>query len=313
MRASAVGQGKLRSAHWPDRTAYRHRRRAHKVFAVVATLLLVLPWIGYRYVRQMLPGHEVAVEPAPVPAVAMSGPGRTSAPGARPRGATPASPTAAPAPSAVVAPAPVAAPDRRDTETRLAAVREGVISGDDAKVSENVEALDQAARSAMLLVDRGSAVHRIEARTLVREMPGVRAAGWIDPVNMLVVVAGAGMRSRSTIDGVCDRLARRGDASGIVVSVQDGTAATPARAGILSGPCQSHAGTRQGARALPAGSFDDDPALQGARAARRAESMRILEGSTPELPAEVPIAPAADEPIYLRLDPPPDPEPTPGT
>lgn len=312
MPASATGHAKVRRAHWPDRVAHRHRRRAHKVFLVVAALLLVLPWFGYRYVRQLFPGSAAAgvapssavapaPAPAPAPAVALAAPKRTTATVTAARGATPAPPASVRA----------AAPDRDDTEHRLAAVREGLISGDDTKVSENVEALDQAARSAMRLADRGSAVHRIEARTLVREMPGVRAAGWIDPVNMLVVVSGAGLRNRSTIDGVCDRLGRRGDPSGIVVNVQDGTASTPARAGMLSGACQPPAGNRQVARAPAAGSFDADPASQAARAARRAESMRILEESTPELPAEVPIAPPGDDPVYLRLDPPPETAPVP--
>ena len=39
--------------------------------------------------------------------------------------------------------------------------------------------------------------------------------------------------------------------------------------------------------------------------------MRILEESTPELPAEVPIAPPGDDPVYLRLDPPPETAPVP--
>lgn len=308
MPASATGHAKVRRAHWPDRVAHRHRRRAHKVFLVVAALLLVLPWFGYRYVRQLFPGSggagvapASAISPAPAATVALAAPKRTTATVTAARGATPAPPASVRA----------AAPNREDTENRLAAVREGVISGDDTKVSESVEALDQAARSAMRLADRGSAVHRIEARTLVREMPGVRAAGWIDPVNMLVVVSGAGMRNRSTIDGVCDRLGRRGDPSGIVVNVQDGTASTPARAGMLSGACQSTAGNRRIARAPAAASLDADPALQAARAARRAESMRILEESTPELPAEVPIAPPGNDPVYLQLDPPPEPAPVP--
>lgn len=299
MPASTARPPKARGAHWPDRVAHRHRRRAHKVFFAVAVLLLVLPWFAYRHVRGLVLGDE-AVDAAPAVITAAAKPEATPAAAARTRSATPL---------AAATPAP---PVSGETRARLAAVREGVMAGDDAKVSENVEALDQAARHAMRLADRGSAVHRIEARTLVQEMSGVRAAGWIDPFNMLVVVSGTGLRSRSTIDAVCERLARAGNVSEIVVSVQDGTASSPARSGIIDGACHPSASSPRGNRHIAgaaSGVSGDDPAMDPARTARRAESMRILEESTPELPAEIPFAPTVDAPIYLRLDPPPEPEP----
>ena len=43
-----------RTPYWPDRSALRRRRSARRAFWVAVALVLVLPWFGYRHVRDWL-------------------------------------------------------------------------------------------------------------------------------------------------------------------------------------------------------------------------------------------------------------------
>src|SRR5690606_32007628 len=67
-----------RTPYWPDRSALRRRRSARRAFWVAVALVLVLPWFGYRHVRDWL-RPEAGAPPVPVVADAASVPPVTRA------------------------------------------------------------------------------------------------------------------------------------------------------------------------------------------------------------------------------------------
>ena len=73
------GRGPRRKPYWPDRDAYRRRMSARRFSRVALVLVLVLPWFGYRHVRDWLAPPEDAqpveeVDAAHAPAT-VAGPG----------------------------------------------------------------------------------------------------------------------------------------------------------------------------------------------------------------------------------------------
>lgn len=247
-----------RQPHWPDRAAHLRRRRARKVFWVVAVLLLVLPWLGYRSVRDWI------------------GPGA-------------AEPPAAPIASGPKAPAP-AAPLRASTPVagpRLPA--QAAATAATADVDPNP---DQGQGDA-LLADRGSAVRREAGRREVETIAGVRAAGWVDRMSMVVVVSGGGTNAYQTIAEACRRLGLHGDVTGVAISVQEVAAGGRRPPASLSAECAANAagdaalqvagGRLLPGRAVRPGSSAADAAELEQRRIRQVESLRILSESTPEL------------------------------
>ena len=152
----------------------------------------------------------------------------------------------------------------------------------------------------MLLADRGSAIRREAARRDVSDIAGVRAAGWVDRMTVLLVMSSRG-GGHSAIADACRRLSAHGDVTGLAVRVQE-VAGDDVAAGALLGECrpgvaaagpvdalQPFPGTPLRAssdlRALvPAGAPEDDEAA-AERRRRAEESLRILSDTTPELPA----------------------------
>jgi hypothetical protein len=274
--------------YWPDRKAHLHRKRAHQAFYVLAVLVAVTPWFGYRYVRDAIHGDDDA-EPSALQDAASA--------------ATPAGRTAAPLPVH-------GGPDPASAARHMGAIRAATAAGDDAAMRAGVDAMNTASRQAMRLADPGRAVDREAARVAVQQLPGVRAAGWIDRTRLLVVTERGNVGAEAMIQTACLRLEPLGDTVGVVVSVQD--AAAGGRLHEASRSCRLAPGERvdEQPQSLPpqtptpqtysASSPDALPA-QGdvrpapvepdhvpardarAREARNEESMRILEETTPEM------------------------------
>jgi hypothetical protein len=277
--------------YWPDRKAHLHRKRAHQVFYVLAVLVAVTPWFGYRYVRDAIRGDDAAPSTSQDAASA----------------AAPARDTGTPLPVHD-------GPDPASAARHMGAIRAATAAGDDAAMRAGVDAMNTASRQAMRLVDPGRAVDREAARTAVQQLPGVRAAGWIDRTRLLVVTVRGDAGAEAMIDTVCLRLEPLGDTVGVVVSVQDtasgGRPRETSRSCRLapgeriepqpqlplvesaSTPSTSQTGRTGTAGALPAHGearltpIEADPKLTEhpeASEARNEESMRILEETTPEM------------------------------
>ena len=169
MARLGVNDKAARQPHWPDRAAHLRRRRARKVFRVVVVLLLVLPWLGYRSVRDWI------------------GPGAADPPAA-PVATVPAS---ADAGHAAPAAATSSAPSRptRDVEAvsasgaQVEALGRDAGRGDEEQVMARLASLDARTQREAMLADRGSAIRR-EPRARGRGDAGVRAAGWVDRMSM---------------------------------------------------------------------------------------------------------------------------------
>jgi hypothetical protein len=282
-----------RQPHWPDRAAHQRRRRARKVFWVVVVLLLVLPWLGYRSVRDWIgpgAGDPPAAPMASVPAA--STPVSPVRPAARPvaDGSVPALPDA----SAVVDVAEGAG-------EQIEAIGRDADLGDEDQVVARLASLDARSHRDAMLADRGSAVRREAGRREVETIPGVRAAGWVDRMSMVVVASGGGTNAYQMIAEACRRLGLHGDVTGVAITVQEVAAGGRRPASSLAAECAANAsgdaslqvagGRVLPGRALRAGgtvgaapdSAADAAELEQHRI-RQAESLRILSESTPALP-----------------------------
>jgi hypothetical protein len=277
--------------YWPDRKAHVHRKRAHQVFYVLAILVAVTPWFGYRYVRDVIRGDD------PTPSALQD-----VASAAAPLGGID---TAMPVHGGS---------DSASAARHMGAIRAAAAAGNDEAMRAGVDAMNTASRQAMRLVDPGRAVDREAARAAVQQLPGVRAAGWIDRTRLLVMTAGGDASAEAMTETVCRRLEPLGDTVGVVVSVQD--AATSGLPRETSRSCHSTHGEQVEpqppsasaststpstppqtdgagvAGALPAHGearlapveADPKPIEQPeANDARNEESMRILEETTPEM------------------------------
>jgi hypothetical protein len=268
-----------RAPYWPDRSAHRRRRLARRTFWVAVALVVVLPWSGYRLVRQWI-GQGMQDAPAAVD-VAQATTARTvvaHAPGPE---------------SSPVATAPAAGPAAggeapvHDVE----AIGRDARAGDGEAAVARLEGLDAQVHREALLADRGSAVRREAARRELAGMSHVRAAGWVDRMTLLLVATGRG-HGQSMIAEACRRLAGHGDVSGLAVRVQE-IAAGGIGAGAMIGECnprQAMAWTGGAPPGTPVwtqaeGNPGESPDAAAERRRRQEESLRILSESTPELPS----------------------------
>jgi hypothetical protein len=139
-------------------------------------------------------------------------------------------------------------------------------------------------------------VRREAARRELADMRGVRAAGWVDRMTLLLVASARG-QGASMIAEACGRLAAHGDVSGLAVRVQE-VADGIAGAGALMGECRPRPSApwadRQRGPDAPWKQADaqhesageaETPAIAAERRRRREESLHILSESTPELPS----------------------------
>ena len=284
-----------RTPYWPDRSALRRRRSARRAFRVAIALVLVLPWFGYRHVREWL-RPEADAPSAPVVADAASVPPATRARPSEARDPGPAGPPLVAAPADSDTPPDVA---ESDPDAGIDAIGRDARAGDGEGAAARLADLGARVHREVLLADRGSAIRREAARRDVSDIAGVRAAGWVDRMTVLLVMSSRG-GGHSTIAEACRRLATHGDVTGLAVRVQE-VAGDEVAAGALQGECrpgmqasdpvdplQPFPGTplraRGGQDAL-ADAEPEDPEAAQARRLREEESLRILSESTPELPA----------------------------
>jgi hypothetical protein len=143
------------------------------------------------------------------------------------------------------------------------------------------------------LADTTRQVDRESARVAAKRVPGVRSAVWIDRENLLLVVEENRYRTYDTIDQVCIGLQTLGDTLGVVVNLQSGAAQNGDELAILSRNCQLQPGDRaymQNNRQVDVISAEiraehraNNPGADAKARQTNAQSMKILEGSTPEL------------------------------
>lgn len=128
--------------------------------------------------------------------------------------------------------------DPAQTAAHLGAARVAALTGDQAALQRNVQAMSEDMRRSMKLPDATRPIDHEAARIIARAMPDVVSAVWIDRSNFLVRVAGAQARSERTIDELCYRLEALGDTLAVVVHLQDAAPETRDGMDTLSRNCQ---------------------------------------------------------------------------
>jgi phage tail protein X len=128
--------------------------------------------------------------------------------------------------------------DPSSTAAHLAAARVAALTGDQAAVQRNAEAIAEDMRRAMKMPDATRPIDHESARSVARAMPDVVSAAWLDRSNFLVRVRGAKARSERTIDELCYRLESLGDTLAVVVHLQNAKPQTPEEGDTLSRNCQ---------------------------------------------------------------------------
>lgn len=277
--------GSRRKPYWPDRDAHRRRLSARRFSRVALVLVLVLPWFGYRHVRDWLAPTREDVQAAEEIDAALA-PAATAVPvqGSGPSlvAAVPRSPGKA---------------GRTATQASggLDAIARDADAGDGERAVARLDALGAELHRQALLADRGNAVRREAARVELAGLPGVRGAGWVDRMTMLVLVP-AGGGAHGMVAEACRRLAGHGDATGLAVRVQE-VAASGVAGATLQGECRQGRpgvhllpgvrvplpGTGPSAGAGQGRSAEEDPEAAAQRRQRQEESLRILSETTPEL------------------------------
>ena len=124
------------------------------------------------------------------------------------------------------------------TASHMAGARMAAITGDQAGVQRNMQAMSEDMRRAMKLADPTRPINPEAARGIARGMPGVRSANWIDRNNLLLRVEGADLRIQQTIDELCYRLEPLGDTLAVVVHLQNAAPANRDQMDTLSRNCQ---------------------------------------------------------------------------
>ncbi len=167
--------------------------------------------------------------------------------------------------------------------------------GDQRAVETNMRAMQEDFRKSIKLADPSRAVDRESARVAAKGIAGVRSAVWLDRENLFAIVERNELRSYATIDRICLALEPLGDTLGVVVNLQSGAATNGDELEILSRNCQLAPGERafmQRERKIDVidPTFRAQHELNKTRTASHgdettanAESMRILEATTPEL------------------------------
>ena len=186
--------------------------------------------------------------------------------------------------------------DPLKTAGRFGAMQATALTGDRDGFKRNFESMHGDLMRSMRVPDATRRIDREAARTAVREVAGIRSAGWIDHENLLVRVDSNELRSQRTIDRLCMELEPLGDTLAVVIHVQSAAARSGEEMRTLSRNCQLQPGERafmQRQRQMDV--IPDDVRRQHraaqqsmrngdeGREARREEARRILEASTPEM------------------------------
>lgn len=124
------------------------------------------------------------------------------------------------------------------TAAHVGSARVAALTGDQAAVQRNAEAIAEDIRRAMRVPDAHRPIDHEAARSIARTMPGVVSAAWIDRTNFLVRVDNAQARSERMIDEICYGLESLGDTLAVVVHLQLAAPATRDGMDTLSRNCQ---------------------------------------------------------------------------
>ena len=186
--------------------------------------------------------------------------------------------------------------DPLKTAGRFGAMQATALTGNQDGFKRNFESMHGELMRSMRVPDATRRIDREAARTAVRGVTGVRSAGWIDHENLLVRVDSNELRTQRTIDRVCMELEPLGDTLAVVIHLQSAAARSGDEMRTLSRNCQLPPGERafmQRQRQMDV--IPDDvrrqhrAAQQSTRSrdqdreARREETRRILEATTPEM------------------------------
>ena len=180
------------------------------------------------------------------------------------------------------------------TAGRLAAVPLASVLGDEETARTQFNAAHADLMRSMKVADARRPIDRESARTVARQVPGVRSVVWVDRHNLLALVDGSRYRDQHTIDGICRQLEPLGDTLAVVVHLQDATARTGDELETINRNCQLRPGDvalaqtrrqldvidpeiRARHKAVNAAAPDADASQQ-----RADDAMRVLEASTPE-------------------------------
>jgi hypothetical protein len=128
--------------------------------------------------------------------------------------------------------------DPLKTAGHITAARLSALTGDQAGVQRNLNAMSDDMRRAMKLPDTNRPIDRETARAIARALPGVRSANWLDRHNLMVRVEGAHLRTAQTIDTLCWQLEPHGDTLAVVVHLQNATPRNRDEMDTLSRNCQ---------------------------------------------------------------------------
>lgn len=128
--------------------------------------------------------------------------------------------------------------DPLKTAGHITAARLSALTGDQAGVQRNLNAMSDDMRRAMKLPDANRPIDRETARAIARALPGVRSANWLDRHNLMVRVEGAHLRTFQTLDTLCWQLEPHGDTLAVVVHLQNATPRSRDEMDTLSRNCQ---------------------------------------------------------------------------
>lgn len=130
------------------------------------------------------------------------------------------------------------------TAGHIAGARAALLTGNQQAARQHVEAMARDISRSARLRDASRPINHEAARAVVRPMPGVRSAIWLDADNLAVMVDGQQYRDRDMIDRICVALEPLGDTLGVVVNLQDAKARNGDEAATLSRNCQLPEGQR---------------------------------------------------------------------
>lgn len=165
------------------------------------------------------------------------------------------------APTQVVTPQATLRPAQKAPETRrpqqagkpvnpleiaghIAGARVAAVTGNQQAAAHHVEAIASSVTRSARMYDPHRPVNPESARHVVRPIPGIRSAIWLDRTNFVVMVNGANYHNTNMIDTICLALEPLGDTLAVVVNLQDVTATTRDGAHTLSRNCQLPEGQR---------------------------------------------------------------------
>jgi hypothetical protein len=130
------------------------------------------------------------------------------------------------------------------TAGHIAGARAALLAGNQQAAQQHVDAMARDLSRSARLRDTRRPIDHEAARAVLRPIPGVRSAIWLDADNLAVMVDGQPYRDMDMIDRLCVALEPLGDTLGVVVNLQDAKARNGDEATTQSRNCQLPEGQR---------------------------------------------------------------------